>query len=325
MSREKLKVLEMVAEGKIKPEEGIRLIEALGQADRAAGGTRRGSGGMGFDMPDVKIPKIDLGQLGEIALEIKNAVMDEANKASGRFKRSRAGKMFKLRDYPLSVERAEGIDKCSLGIEVRAGKLKLKAGDTDGKLIKGKVKRVPDEPIVLTEVRSGRSEVQLKHTMGRALLRASDQLEYRLALDNAAADARLDMTGLHVENVDISNNAGTIWLKLGERAKRVEMNIDNNAGHVRIGVPGSYSVRIKPSGNLSSNNLEKYGLEVIDGVAVSSDWDDNSQGVDILLSQNVASFQLDWQRRDGVRFEDDELASQDIDSDDDEIDEEDNE
>ena len=303
MSREKLKVLEMVAEGKISPEEGIRLIEALGEADRAAGGGRKA--GMHMEMPDIRIPKIDLGQLGEIVMELKNTVVDTAQRAGAAAKRTRAGNLFKLSDYPVSVERPEQIGQCSLGLEMRAGRMKVRCGDTGGLLLKGKLKRAPEEPVVLTEVRNGRSEVQVKGKIGRALLRVNPDLVYRLSMDSAAADARLDFSSAQVEAVSIDNNAGSVHLVLGEKAPRIELEINNNAGNVRLGVPPTHAVRVKPSGSLSSTNLERCGLEVIDGVAKSSDWDDNPLGADILLSQNVANFQLDWKRRDGVRFEED--------------------
>jgi hypothetical protein len=305
MSREKLKVLEMVAEGKISPEEGIRLIEALGEADRVAGPGARPPHGMHVELPDIRIPKIDLGQLGEIVMELKNTVLDTANRATGSFRRTRTGQVFKLNDYPIAVECPPQISQCNLGLEMRAGKMKLRCGDTGGMIVRGKLKRAPDEPIVLTEVRNGRSEVQVKAKIGRALLRLNPELAYKVNLDSAAADARVDLSEARVDGVDIDNNAGSVYLVLGGKADRIEVDVNNNAGHVRLGVPAAHAVRVTPSGSLSNTNLERCGLEVVDGVAKSADWNDNPHGVDILLHQNVASFQLDWKRRDGTRLEDD--------------------
>ena len=79
----------------------------------------------------------------------------------------------------------------------------------------------------------------------------------------------------------------------------MNVGIKNNAGNVRIKVPEDYAVKLTASGSLSSHNLEKYGLELEEGVAVSPDWDSNSRGVEIMLRQNVAHFQLDWKRRGG--------------------------
>lgn len=304
MSREKLKVLEMVAEGKISPEEGIRLIEALGEADRAAGTNPRGRS-VTVEIPDIRMPKIDLGQLGEMALELKNTVLESANRAGGSLRRTKAGQIFKLNDYPVVVDRPAQIDQCNLGLEIRAGKLKVRCGDTGGAILSGKLKRAPEDPVVLTEVRNGRSEVQVKSKIGRALMRINPELTYKLSIDSAAADARLDVSDAVVESANIDNNAGSVHLVLGGKARRIEAEINNNAGSVRLGIPATHAVRVTPSGSLSSTNLERCGLEVIDGVAKSSDWDDNPLGVDILLHQNVANFQLDWKRRDGVRFEED--------------------
>ncbi len=316
MSREKLKVLEMVAEGKISPEEGIRLLEALGEADRAAGGASRAHGGMHVEIPEIRIPKIDLGQLGEIVMELKNTVVDTASRAGAAARRTRAGNLFKLSDFPVLVERPPQISHCQLGLEIRAGRMKVRCGDTGGALVKGKLKRAPEEPVILTEVRNGRSEVQVKSKIGRALLRLNPELAYHINIDSAAADARLDLGDAQVDTVNIDNNAGSVHLVLGEKARRIEIEVNNNAGSVRLGLPASFAVRVTPSGSLSSTNLERCGLEVIDGVAKSSDWDDNPTGADILLHQNVANFQLDWKRRDGVRFEDDFVEDSGEDEDD---------
>ncbi|MCH7472468.1 hypothetical protein IIA79_05900 [bacterium] len=309
MSSERMKVLEMIADGKINPEEAARLLEALSQE---RGGHRR----FKFEMPDVHIPKIDLEQIGEVYVELKKSVVNGAQKAEGSFRRSRAAKYIEFKDYPISVEAPEGIDRCKMHLQLRAGKLRLKAGDTGGPLFHGKARRVHDEPVVISEVRDGLSEVTLKHSLGRLSARLSPDFSYSFSLDNAAGDSSLDFEGLKVEELKVENNAGSVSVHLGGEVDRVEVDIQNNAGNVMLKVPDSHAVRITPSGSLSAHNLEKYGLEIIDGVAASSDWDSNSKGVDIVLSQHVANFQLAWKRRNGVKLgasksEDDEGSKDD--------------
>jgi len=298
MSREKIKVLEMVAEGKISPEEGVRLIEALGEADRAG---RSGGRQFGFDVGDLRLPKVDLGNLGEVYVELKKSVAEGARKAQNTLKRSRAGKFFEFRDYPLAVERPEGVNRTKLRLDIRAGKLKLKGQDLDNKLIVGKVKRAPEEPVVISEVRDGEDEITLRHSLGRCLLRAATSLPHNIHLDNSAADSRLMMENLAVTELTIENNAGNVNAVLGEKVDELEVACNNNAGNVRLKVPGTHAVKIKPSGTLSTDNLEGLGLLVVDGAATSADWEDNDRRVTIVLHQNVASFKLDWKRRDGIR------------------------
>jgi hypothetical protein len=309
MSSEKLKVLELVSEGKITPEEGVRLIEALGEADRKAGGPGGSSGSTSFGgqkfnpfgLGEIRIPKIDLGNLGEVLVEVKNNAVDLGKKAEAGIKRSRAGRFFEMQDYPLSAPRSGDINRARVKLEVRAGKLRLRAADAPTEeFISGSVKRTPEEPALVSEARDGRMEASVKCSLGRASLALHPDLNYKLALANAAADDKLELAGLLVESLDLDNNAGNVSVELGDRVERVQVRIENNAGSVRLGVPAQYALRVVASGNLSNHNFEKYGLELTDGAAQSGDWHDNPRGVEVTLSQNVASFQLDWQRRDGV-------------------------
>jgi hypothetical protein len=312
MSGEKLKVLEMVAEGRITPEEGVRLIEALGEADRKAGGGAGSSGGGGstviggqrfnpFGMGEIKIPRIDLGNLGEVLVEVKNNVNDMGKKAEATLRRSRAGRFFDVKDFPLSAPRQGDIKRAKVRFDVRAGKLRVRAAeDTAEQFIEGSIKRTPEEPSLVSEVKDGRLEAALKCSLGRGSISLHPEMSYKLQLSNSAADARLELAGLTVEELEIDNNAGSVAVELGDRVERVAVKIENNAGSLRLAVPAQYAVRFIASGNLSSHNLEKYGMELTDGTAQSGDWHDNPRGVEITLSQNVASFVLEWQRRDGV-------------------------
>lgn len=302
MSREKIKVLEMVAEGRISPEEGVRLIEALGEADRAGrSGNRRG---FPLDIGDIRLPRIDLGHLGQVYVELKKSVSEGARRAHNQFRRSRAGKFFEFRDYPLEVERPEDADRCKLRLDIRAGRLKLKGQDLADRLLVGKVKRAPEAPTLLTEVHDGESDITLRHSLGRCLLRTNTEFPYRIHLDNSAADSRLQLENVPVPELDIENNAGSVSAVLGELVDRINVSVSNNAGNVRLKVPGTHAVKVTPTGTLSTDNLEKHGLEIVDGVAASQDWETNPKGVVIALSQNVASFKLDWHRRDGVHMAD---------------------
>jgi len=231
MSRESLKVLEMVAEGKISPEDGERLIRALDNKGESR------ARGFSVDIPEIRIPKLDMGQLGEVCVELKNTIVEGAKMASGQLKRGRAKRYFDFKDYPVSVDVPEGINRCKLNLEMRAGRLKLKGGDANGKVIVGKVKRVPDPPVLISDVRDGHAEITLKHSLGRCNLRLSDAFSYNINVDNAAADAGLDLSSLKVENLELDNNAGNIVMSLSELVERVKVNVKNNAGNVRIRVP----------------------------------------------------------------------------------------
>ena len=49
-------------------------------------------------MPEINIPKIDLGNLGDMYLELKNRVAEGTKEAQGKFRRSRAAKYLEFKD-----------------------------------------------------------------------------------------------------------------------------------------------------------------------------------------------------------------------------------
>jgi hypothetical protein len=292
MSREKLKVLEMVAEGKISAEEGVRLIEAMGQADRQA---RRGAR-HGVEIPDIRIPRIDLGNMGEMVVELKKNVERGARKASDRIRETSAGKYFTYKDYPVSVGWPDGVNRCILNLECSAGKLKLKGADITGKILLGKVKRSPEEPQVSGETEGENCTVRLRQVVGRGLLRFNQHMPCTITLNNSASDARLNLEKIKAEHIELSNSAGNAIIKLGNRVPRVSLAVDNNAGNLKLIVPDEYAVRIKQDKNMSADNLGRFDLSREDGALVSADWGENERQVELVLSQNVANLSLDWRR-----------------------------
>lgn len=292
MSAEQLKVLEMVAEGKISPEEGVRLLKALG--DNRSGRV------MGVDLPDITLPKIDLGQLGEMCVELKNSVVDGAKKAQGTLRRTRMGRFTELKDFPVSIEWPQDIQQCNLRLDTRAGKCKLSGGDAPGRLLLGKLKRAIEEPIIQSDRHDGQLDLRIRQNLGRASYTLNKDMAFKVAVDNAAAETDLNLGALLVDELTIDNNAGSVNAHLGERAPLVRASIQNNAGSVTLGVPGTFAVKVTPTGSLSSHNLERCGLEIIEGCAVSGDYETNAKRVDIVLNQNVSSFKLEWRRSDGV-------------------------
>ena len=55
----------------------------------------------------------------------------------------------------------------------------------------------------MSDVRDGQADVSLKHSLGRCNLRLNDEMTYNMIVDNAAADASLDLSSLTVETLEI--------------------------------------------------------------------------------------------------------------------------
>jgi hypothetical protein len=295
MGQEQQKVLEMVASGKITPEEGVRLLNALTASTQPK---RKPL----VDLPEINVPRINLGPLTEAAVELKNTVVGTASEAGRRFKHSKAGQYLEPKQYRVEGPDVEGIGIAELDLACSAGKLTLLSGDSGGKLVSGKVVRVSNEPDVRSEVVDGRAKMHISHSLGKAALIASPLPEYQLRLSNAAADAKLDLSELKVNSLAIENNAGSVNARLGGSQWLLHVNIENNAGSVRLAVPTSHALRVVGNASLSSHNLESFGLKEAGGGQQSSDWDTNEKRCEVVLVQNVASFELVWRKQkvDGV-------------------------
>lgn len=313
MSEERLKVLEMVANGTISSEEGVRLLEALGSAERRSGpvfngqaaagphpgqaGGPRGKVNIELPLPSLKIPKINLGGLGDMYVELKNSVVEAAKTGYDKIKTSKAGKYLELHDYELEGPGSHGVSHCNLKMELQAASLKLKAeAEGDEPLMQIKARKVQEQPVLITTFQDGQVEAVLRHGLGRCGLELHPLPSYSLVLHSAASEANLDLSALAVEDLLLENNAGSVKIVLGERAGRVLLRVRNNAGDVALKLPAGFALRVVARENLSAANFEKFGLTLEDGVAQSEDWESNPQQVELQLEQNVAHFSLSWRK-----------------------------
>jgi hypothetical protein len=285
----------MVAAGKITPEEGVRLLNAL---TASVTPPKRPL----VDLPEIKVPRIDLGPLSEVGVELKNTVVAGAKSAHKHFKHSKAGQLLEPKKYEVVGPDASGVTSAELELNVSAGKLVLGGGETQGSLVRGKVVRVNNEPEVVHSVAGETASFKLSHSLGRAALLAHTGVQYDVKLSNAAADTRLDLRELQVNHLSVENNAGSVDARLGGGRDVLHANVQNNAGSVRLSVPTSHAVRIVGTASLSSSNLDNFGLKLVGGAQQSSDWDTNEKRCEVVLVQNVASFELVWRKQkvDGV-------------------------
>jgi hypothetical protein len=282
----------MVAAGKISPEEGERLLNAL----NAGAGGRNRSGSKPFEIGDFRLPNVDVGRLAEMAVDLKKTVVKTAQSAEGKIKKSKAGKYLEPREYPISVDQVLSPDlPVQLDLNIQAGQLRL-LGEMDeaGKLVVGRATCVPDAPVVVSEVSEFRQHVGLRHRLGTCWIRLAEAPVYHIRLENAAADTRLELGQLRAASLKLNNNAGNLDIRLGERSPHVELEITNNAGSVDLLVDSGYALKIHSSGTLSSSNIENLGLKLVDGSYVSPDWESNARCVEILLAQNVANCSISW-------------------------------
>ena len=233
MKEERLKVLEMVAQGKIAPEDGVRLLEALGET-RSARAMRC---------------RISACRRSIWASWARSSSSSKKRRWKGRARRTATsaaagpGGCWSSRTSRSAWMCRRACSRCNLNLETRAGKLKVRGGEAEGKLLLGKIKHAPEEPEVFLEVREGVAELGVKHGMGRGSLRLNETLSYAFKVDNAAADTELELEELLVDDLEIDNNAGQVVVQLGGRAEHISVAIKNNAGNVTLKLPETHALK----------------------------------------------------------------------------------
>jgi len=122
-----------------------------------------------------------------------------------------------------------------------------------------------------------------------------DLSEYNLTaltIDAAAGDLEVTLGGRSAgQKVDINANAGSVKLRVGSAA-RVAISVSASAGSVEIYVPNGAALRIRERAAVTSSNVKDLGLVKDGDYWVSRDYDAAAQKIDIDCSGAASSLRI---------------------------------
>jgi Domain of unknown function (DUF5668) len=113
-----------------------------------------------------------------------------------------------------------------------------------------------------------------------------------LTVQTGATDARLDLSSMRLQNLDLSLGAASAWLRVPERGT-TSVHITSGAANLTIEVPQSVAAQVRHTGGLTTFNINQDRFPAVgDGVYRSVDWSDSPNRVDITLETGLTTIQV---------------------------------
>jgi hypothetical protein len=114
-----------------------------------------------------------------------------------------------------------------------------------------------------------------------------------LNLQTGATQARLDLSSLRVNTLDMSIGAATAWLRFPEAAGLTTAHISGGASTLTIEIPQGVAAQIQLRGGLSTLNVDQGRFpQVGDNLYRSPDYDSATNKVDLNIETGVTTIQI---------------------------------
>jgi len=114
-----------------------------------------------------------------------------------------------------------------------------------------------------------------------------------LSFKTGATDARLDLSALHVSDIDMSVGAASTWIRLPQAAGTTTARIAGGASTITLEVPQGVAAQIRHRGGLSTVNVDQSRFPSVgDGVYRSPDYDTAQNRVDVNLETGVTTIRV---------------------------------
>jgi hypothetical protein len=112
-------------------------------------------------------------------------------------------------------------------------------------------------------------------------------------VQTGATDARLDLSTLRVNAIDMSIGAATAWVRFPEAAGSTTVHISGGASTITLEIPQGVAAQIRHRGGLSTLNVDQNRFpQVSEGLYRSADYDTAPNKLDINLETGVTTIQV---------------------------------
>jgi len=113
-----------------------------------------------------------------------------------------------------------------------------------------------------------------------------------LNVQAGATDARLDLSSLRVNNVDMAVGAAQTWVRMPESGQTAA-HISGGASKITIEIPPNVAARIRHSGGLSGLQVDRSRFPAQgEDVNQSPDWETAQNRVDITVETGLTTIQV---------------------------------
>jgi hypothetical protein len=125
-----------------------------------------------------------------------------------------------------------------------------------------------------------------------AIVRLHSRPAWNLDLNLGAARIDLDLTQLTVEHLSLNTGATRARIKLGDRAKESEVEVNAGASSITISVPESAGCELRVDAPLSSKHFRGF-TKVADGEYRSENYSSAEKKISVSVHAGVSSVKVE--------------------------------
>lgn len=123
-------------------------------------------------------------------------------------------------------------------------------------------------------------------------LKLSPLVPTSLKINSGATNLNLDLSALSVTDLGISCGASSGVIKIGDKTKKVNLNLSTGASDFKILLPKNYAIWIESKTALSKESYESLGLEKNGQSYKSNNFDSSTAQIKIVINAGVSSFDI---------------------------------
>ncbi len=197
----------------------------------------------------------------------------------------------------------EGASRARIRVTHGAGRLRIGAGAEPEALVKGtfsggiryQTQRRGDELDVEMSP-PGFLAMITPWSWGREglgwVLRLHGSVPLSLAVETGASDARLDLSELHVTDLQLEAGASSVNVTLPAQAGHTRARIEAGAASVSVQVPSGAAARVRMKGGLASIEVDQSRFPRAGDVYQSPDYDTAQNKLDVEVEAGVGSLKV---------------------------------
>jgi hypothetical protein len=115
-----------------------------------------------------------------------------------------------------------------------------------------------------------------------------------LNVQTGAANARVDLSTLHVSNADFSIGAATAWIRFPEAAGNTSAHISGGASTITLEIPQGVAAQIRTHGGLNTVTIDqtRFPHTTDEDLYRSSDYDTATNKLDLNIETGITTLQV---------------------------------
>jgi hypothetical protein len=204
--------------------------------------------------------------------------------------------------FPLSTEKAEGIERANINITAGAGEVMVYGIDS-GKLINGEVQTNLAEVKIDSQVNNNVQNVDVSMTGAKKWFSDDFKNEFFVGIDknipvkinvnSGASNNTINLAGVKAESVVINTGASNVDLTIGEEMDNTDVVIEAGASSINLNLPDTVGVKIFVESGMSSQDLPNF-VSLEKNTYQSLNYESSSKKIVVNVKMGMTSLNVNW-------------------------------